>query len=258
VRHLTLLLLILFAAAAAADDGWIGSGGAPKLMRGHPTISMAREVVNIEIGRSRTVVDAHFWFRNDGPSTTTRVGFPDQESDPETRPVLQNFQSWVAGRKVATKFVHTPDGNWHVKTVRFPARSTIHVQSSYVVKTGMGRIGPAPRFASYAHYVLHTGASWKGPIGEVIVNIRFAEDLPRPLLTNDEMDPALNGTDVAEQDRAIRRHRSTVFTSGPSNAKLRPRVITFYRRNLEPTEDDDIHLTFFLRKDPALEKRIGG
>ena len=261
MRVFASLVLLYACGLCFSDDGWVGNGGTPSLMKGHSSIRMVREVVNMALGRQETVVDAFFWFRNEGRSTTVQMGFPDEGSDPDGKPTLKNFSSWVDGREVQTRFFTTQkDGKWHVKTVTIPRGRTVIVRNRYRVKTGVGRIGPKEQFASYGYYTLHTGASWKGPIGEVIVNVRFALDVARPtaVFAAQPVEKALESGTAKAADRAIRHYSRAVLWRGFAKPRVRPGILTFYGRNLNPTSDDDISLTFLLRRDPKLEKKITG
>ena len=60
--------LALLAAPAVANDGGIAFGGSPRLLTGHPTVSMESEVVRIDVGEQNVRVDCRFVFRNDGPA----------------------------------------------------------------------------------------------------------------------------------------------------------------------------------------------
>jgi hypothetical protein len=76
---LVLLLLAITPRPVRADDGAVlGEGGAMAPMREHPSIRMVSERVVADLTlEGPDVVDCVFRFRNEGPATTVRMGFPE-------------------------------------------------------------------------------------------------------------------------------------------------------------------------------------
>ena len=72
-------MLCLLTGPAYANDASLSTSGTPKLMSGHPSISMESEVVRMLIGKEKVSVNCEFVFVNHGPATTVRMGFPDNE-----------------------------------------------------------------------------------------------------------------------------------------------------------------------------------
>lgn len=262
MNHKALFVLGLLVAAghAAANDGWIGNGGSPKLMAPHPTVRMLREKVRIYVDKDKITVEADFWFRNGGPTTSTNVGFPDESSDPGETPDLKGFRSWIDGKPVATKFeTSEADGNWHVKRVTFPKGKIVHIRDRYTTALGVGRLGNYNTFTSYVAYTVHTGSSWKGTIGETDLRVYIRKPLPYPkrVAYTGYFNSEARDFD-ARAKVFVRRHHHTVFPSGIARPRKNGRELIFIRRNWRPTEDDDLHISFNARRDVALERRIQG
>jgi hypothetical protein len=228
---------------------------------------MVSEVVRLHVGKRIVRADCRFVFRNEGPATTVKMGFPDEDSAREGekgKSVFKSFRSWVDGRSVTTRIEEDDnDGVWQVKQVDLPANKTVVVRDVYSVSPGMGFQG-GTWWMSYAAYTLHTGASWKGSIGRADVYVTLLTGLPAPkrLVPKQALDykeAALDfdkASELRKWNRMLRRHRNTVFWTGPSKPTLKGRTIAFHARNVEPSEGDDIFLAFAPVKDWA--KRHGG
>ncbi len=247
MKLLALGFALLVATAVRADDGWIGNGGTPTLMSKHQSISMDREVVKIFVGREKCIVDCQFWFTNLGRACTARMGFPDydehryEHEDPVVKSVFDKFESWVDGRPAKTKFISVIDAQlgWQAKDVKFGKNQTRLVRDRYTVTIGSGATN-SPKFIHQIAYTLHTGASWKGPIGKVDVEISFD-----PFWTS-------KGLKVEHVDRNVQvygfhwdRLPTNFFVVASSLApKLSKKTIRFSATNLEPGAEADIDVYF--------------
>jgi hypothetical protein len=154
-----------------------GTSGALHCMASDPSVTMVREDVHITGVGADPKVTARFVFHNTAAkAVNTLIGFPellsggDAES-PSEQTTLQNFRSWVDGKPIALKYDKQASGStedgyqaFWVKTVHFDAGQTHIVTDSY---TGGG--GNYVMGEQWFIYVLKTGASWKGPIGEAVV-----------------------------------------------------------------------------------------
>jgi hypothetical protein len=169
-------LWLLLANAASADDGAMeGEGGSLHLMSaGHPSVTMANEVVRID-GLPKGHVRARFVFKNHGPACDVKMGFPDQSwGDGHAGGGFEGFRSWVDGREVRTQFVEgtNPDPSqaldWWVKRVHFNRGQTRVVEDEYFGGGGYDSSGN-----QFIMYELDTGDSWKGPIGRgrIVVDV---------------------------------------------------------------------------------------
>jgi hypothetical protein len=257
-RSLLGLLLLSLAMPALANDGWVGYGGAPRLMKeGHPTIRMVSEEVWVTVRKERVVVQCDFVFRNEGAATKVRIGFPDYDTDthidPKTGPrtTFNWFQAFVDGRRVKTKLELDKDElGWQVKEVAFGRNQVRKLRNRYEVPTGGMNLKSHPDdtydLVNRFSYVLHTGSSWKGTIGRSDVYVFFAHDAPLPpgplRLVTDA--PAFSDDGEAEA-QFWKSNRNGVAARGPSNPVLvGPRTLRFTRKNWRPTKDDDLYLTF--------------
>jgi hypothetical protein len=264
MKHKALFVLGFTVAAgvAAANDAWVGNGGSPKLMAPHPTVRMLREKVRIHVGKKKVTVEAEFWFRNGGPTTATNVGFPDESTDPDDKPILKNFRSWVDGKPAKMQFKATGGAsNWHVKRVTFPKGRVVHVRDRYEVNIGSGRLGNQETFADYVRYTVHTGSSWKGTIGETDLRVTIAspQPYPRRLIDSGYYWEFVNKQGNEDQiPKFIRRHRNTVFYSGIGKPRRAGRELIFVRRNWRPTEADNLSLVLNARRDVEYEREIQG
>lgn len=245
---------------AHADDGGISFGGSPHLLKGHATVAMKDEVVKVDIHEKVINVDCKFLFHNSGPACTVRMGFPDEgkgaaepyQGDPvPTGPNLHatflTYQSWVNGKKVPTQLIPTNDRSlyWHAKTVTFKANSDSVIRDVYTLPPG-AQVTSENGLYQQTYYVLHTGASWHGPIGraEIIVNFDPATihapihltalgSLPKHSLE------FLKWSTLPE---------GTIIYEGPSLPKLEGNSLRFVRTNFLPTTSDDIHLYYGYHK----------
>ncbi len=215
-----LLVLLAGAAAACADDSAVqGVGGAMQPMKEHPSIVMDEMIVSISLTPDQAVVHCSFAFRNTGPATTVRMGFPERghpTDDHKSPRGFSAFRTTVDGKKARARIEGldiSPEESWRrwrVKSVPFAANQRRRVEVDYRAPTGGS--SDASRFFEYE---VSTGASWKGPIGYARVKLH------------------LKGR------RGFR----------PPSAPVRFRAIgkgvyEWEARDFEPTRDDDISVSF--------------
>lgn len=251
-----------------ADDGWVGNGGTPGLMKGkHPTIRMADETVRIYVGKKYTTVECIFHFVNEGPATSVKMGFPDydelrDEDVDKPTSVFKKYNSWVDGKAIKCQFEGVKYGEyWQTKTVAFAANQRRTVRDRYTVLTGTGA-ETGRVYMRYADYILETGNTWHGPIGKATIEVEFDPDFLRPLkvVPSDSLDEKVrpkNGyIDEAFADKAdsiVLRNRRTIFYSGPGKPVLRSGKLTIELKNLLPTKKDNFALKFAPYR-PAMER----
>jgi len=144
-------------------------------------IRMTREVLTIdytgqpvqEDKTSLVGVHARFWFRNEGKAVTQQMGFP------LGREVLTGFGYYDYGFTVtadgaAVKTTSFPDQKttsgseltytmWNAFQIPFAAGQTRLVDVHYKIRPRDG----------YFLYVLQTGRLWKGPIGDLSIDVNF-------------------------------------------------------------------------------------
>jgi hypothetical protein len=216
-----IVLLLLLPTLVFADDGAIeGVGGNIKLLRGHKTIRMVSEDVRIKLPEGS--VRATFVFRNEGPATTVKIGFP--ESGDNAGPTSERksgfgyFRSYVDGQRIRVKregkLAQDQDGEYHTwwtKNVRFGRNQTRVIANEF-----QGGLGGDTSNDAYFSYVLSTGASWKGKIGRARITV-----------------------DVADLGRV------SGLTGGPDGYTRRNHKFSWDLRNLEPTGDDDVYIRWW-------------
>lgn len=251
--------------AANANDGGLAMGGSPRLLDGHPSVTMTSEIINISVAQETMTVDCRFVFTNDGPACTVRMGFPDEgegANDPDedldpkdlakTPPhtTFLTFQSWVDGKPAPTKLIRANEKShfWHTKLVAFPAHGVRQVRDLYTQRVGggitnsSGRSGSAEQIA----YVLHTGASWHGAIGRSEINITFKSNRTpnmSHLLPLREVSSVGNARDLSVTVVAP----DSIVWEGPCPPQAKGKTLQFVRENWRPTAKDDIKLTYNYR-----------
>jgi len=217
---------------------------------------MVRERVFIKVGKRAAEVNCRFVFHNDGPACDVRIGFPDNGEEAnvevledETKPKpfvgLKPFYSWVDDKPVSTAIlpVQGKAMSWHVKVVHFDAHQTHVIRDYYGLWIG-GQATSIWRDKATGDnyyiwtlpYVVSSGASWKGPIGEakVIVQMPFCVSAQRVSYYFKLYDyPRLRHTP-----------RSHVYYRGFTRARVEGRNLIFDRRHFKPTEEDDLMVSW--------------
>lgn len=252
-------------AAALADDAAITFGGNPKALAGHKSVRMVRERVVVTINAKGATYDCRFVFHNEGDSCKVRMGFPDRgEGAEETSfdekrykakadhlppPVfheLTNFRSFVDGREVTTRLVgvDSQPASWHTKTVSFAKGQTRTIQDTFTADFGFGLTenGSLER----RQYVMSTGASWKGTIGEAEVIVRFEKGVTSGPLSLFPLRKhvARKGYSGFSYRQWNTLPKGAVMWSGFATPSVRGSELRFYRRNFEPNDRSNIDLYF--------------
>lgn len=211
------ILLVVFMALCfqlnaplmANDTAISGLGDNVGPFEGTPEIVLDNEVINLEVHPDKTYVDIAFSLRNEGPTQTILVGFPDEYASyevpgqeeyamtPYVGPVM-GFKVTVNGHAVAVqekkqvqqKIVGDYPPNfkvvWHVWPVTFAAGKTTVIGNKYYVENGINVLGE-----KNFHYTLVTGAKWKGNIGKTTVNITFTGGLKTSDLIKDQSESGI-------------------------------------------------------------------
>lgn len=251
-RAAALAALSVLSGPALANDASLSTGGAPKLMNGHPSVTMESEVVHMLIGKEKVSVNCEFVFVNHGPATTVRMGFPDnevfeeEEAGAKLTPHLLSFDSFVDGKQTKTELIRgdKQGSRWHVKEVSFPANGRRVVRDVYESYIG-SKITSRNSNVQLVSYILHTGASWHGTIGSTLCVVTFDRtDLPANLVPR-LMEPMAK-TKVFE--KVWPSGAATVYYRGPAKPTVTGHILRFSRANWRPGPDDDILLAFNNRK----------
>lgn len=124
------------------------------------------------------------------------MGFPvdraDRQQENRGDPELHDFRTWVDGSPVTVQ----REGGWITWSVPFEAGQTRTVRNSYWAGNYHNSVGMVS-----TGYILKTGATWKGPIGEAVIIAEFQSIWPG------QVDGALPSTYRWEGDRMVWRMR---------------------------------------------------
>jgi hypothetical protein len=244
---------------STADDGGISFGGSPHLLSGHPSVSMQSEAVTMDIHKDLIKVECNFVFHNSGPACTVRVGFPDQglgaaepyQGDPlpthNLKATFLTYESYVNGKKVPTKLIPTNDRGlfWHTKIVNFKGKSDCLIRDVYTLKPGE-QVTDENGAYQQTSYVLHTGASWHGPIGKAELTLKFAPDTVSGPIQLKSLE-SIPKQDISHL-KWSQLPAGTVVYDGLCEPKLDGQTLRFYKENFTPTKKDDIHVCYAFRK----------
>lgn len=175
MRSIWVFVLLATVSLARADDAyWVTVGGAGDFGKSK-NIRMAAEDVRIQLSNDHMHVRASFDFRNDGPAETVTMAFPEAMRNFEMRDrslAIHHFRSWVDGRRVPTFRKKSPkvevgaSAVW-LKKVSFSSRGRRHVVCEYDATY------PGGDFTD-AFYILESGATWKGPIGDCRLTVDWS------------------------------------------------------------------------------------
>lgn len=157
------------------DSAVVGVSGVIKPMESHPSIVLRSHVVKIKLTPTHADVDCTFVLHNTGKATSVLIGFPESGGGAIEVPTtgFQYFRSYVDGKRVQVR-VQEPKlrdmgySRWYLKRVHFGTGQTRVIRNVY--RAPLGAISNGEEFF---HYILVTGASWKGKIGrsDIIVDL---------------------------------------------------------------------------------------
>src|SRR5450759_1172850 len=181
VLIISVLLCTGLSAATMADSGPVYYSAGVLVPTTSSDIRMTREVLTIDytdqVGDGPVNVHARFWFKNEGKAVIQQMGFP------LGREALSGFGIWGSQFKV------TMDGA-AVKTLNFDEKKNTAGNSELAYDqwntfeipfaAGQSRLIDAtysilPR-GGYFLYVLQTGRLWKGPIGDLTIDMNFGRE----------------------------------------------------------------------------------
>lgn len=190
VAVVSVLAMALRPGQVSADDGFVGIVGYGAEPLQSNEVIMAAERVDITIEDGKAEVSCVFTFTNTASDATVVMGFPQMKRWRDLdQTELLDFTANVDGVALPVTFrpqveptPQTLDGlnaggdppessryeGWHTFEVAFAAGQTRVVSNSY-----HGLISGTSDGQEHFGYVLHTGASWKGPIGVADVVVRW-------------------------------------------------------------------------------------
>ncbi len=246
-----ILICVLCPSEALANLGLISNGGAAHLLTKNSTVSMQSEVISINVGKEQIKADCNFTFVNHGPKCTLRVGFPDsvrsiasKGNAPDGR--FLSYKLIVDGREIESAVVksdhpHVSDEVWHASEVTFEENETKHLRNVYIT-----RPNTVPVTEHYGvkvfEYTLHTAASWKGTVGNSVVNITLSDEAIREPLKVVSVN-SLPEEDVCGFDWS-HSTTSNVLVQGSKQPTISGRTLRFEFRDLSATDADDIAIYY--------------
>ncbi len=264
VGSLAFVGLMVSCSAASANDGGIAYGGSPRLLKGHPSVSMTSEVIRLSVGEESVKVDCQFVFTNHGTACKVRMGFPDEgfgADDPDEeggedvmktppKTTFTSFHSFVDGKPVPTQLIRAdkPGKYWHTKTVTFPAHAVVRIHDVYTQRIGGGIFSTGVQEGNVKQigYILHTGASWHGAIGRSEIDVTFQDKAVQgnpkliPLSRILKRPDGRDGRTIKGSVPAM----NTVVWKGPGTPTVKGTTLQFVRTNWTPKSSDDIDLTY--------------
>ncbi len=249
-----------------ADDSAMNEGAYGPEPRGgtageESIIRMESEQITVKFGRDHSDVVARFVFRSYKPKEPARqlVGFPDygaaneevERRDPQnkkgwdgnlnTTGPLRDLHTLVDGKEVESKLDYgfvkisedagwtpgTPQDGvlmaWHTMWVEFPPDKDVVVERRYTANNG-SMVGGIEMF----EYITATGASWRGTIGQM------------------DVDVTLDGWTADDIAWKTGGKKKQIFESGPFTSPekkawkiLSPTHLQFTWKNFEPRTDKD-------------------
>ncbi len=178
-------LAIVFGVGVANDANWVSFGGAGAFVP-HKTIRMLGEDINIALYDDKIHVRVYFSFENKGPASKVEMAFPFEDTYQAQGESFLRFATKVDGVPLEVKRVTLPpvtrEGrSWkeaghdiarafaYVKTVEFSESQRRTVLVDYV--TNHGYAGTGWRINEY---ILHTGSTWAGRIGQCTINVDWS------------------------------------------------------------------------------------
>jgi hypothetical protein len=172
-------LFMLMAIGLYSNDGpfWdIRMGAAYPMEEKSNSVSLLREEIKIDFYNEYYTVEVDFFFYNNGPNITIKVGFPEYITSEKGVGEIEDFKTEFNGNlqncEYVTGTIRTIDDvrriyttNWYVKNVIFPEYQNSTSKVKYKVKY--------TEHSGYqiAKYIYGTGKYWKGDIGEIKIVI---------------------------------------------------------------------------------------
>jgi len=174
---LTLLVSFSSVMVGANDSAVTGIGGRWRMIKGeHRQVQMVSEHVRIVQQKSGDfLTTADFVFRNHGPATTVKMGFPEEKGGDAANSSISllHFKTWVDGGlvKVKRRKITALESDFlalWVKNVHFKRDEIRQVRVRYLSTSG-GWYSNGNAWVSYNF----TGGNWRGKVRESILDVHF-------------------------------------------------------------------------------------
>ncbi len=200
---LAVLLAALLASATLLADpaAVLTSGGTVRLMDEHPSVALVSEKIVMDVGIGNTEVTVVLNFKNEGAECVAQMGFPTLnlrrdrsfhfvhdfavDVDGEAIEVTQaagklKLRVPVAEADGKPKLIDTEgDCTWHLFKVPFKAGESRRMRVRYDERVPYANYDTEARVP----YILSTGGTWRGPIGEVQIEVKLGDRLNYHKLT---------------------------------------------------------------------------
>ena len=245
------LLLLTFSFSNTAQPGIWGAGGGgftllfPEDSIGYKKIQMQRERVSIQLYKGFAVVKGEYWMRNTtDDSIIIRAGYPlnatwdsyknasdlteiyfDQlyqlrvKIDGQNAEIIQSPME--AEQPNVSSFNDPGENNWYVWSMEFKPADITKIEVYFLVNTNDAKVSLGYSKESYNGfvYILESGATWKPPIGEGTIMIQLKDGLGK------------NDVHGISPDSAFHYDENS-------------QILLYQFQNLEPTNEDNIALTY--------------
>lgn len=234
-----LLAAALTPTVGRADAAVVGARGSGVVPLQNADVEMVAERVDIYPYSGWVYVEAEFTLHNTGPTTELLVGFPEEEYQDEDsrgglrRLAIKDFTAEVDGASVPVTYrTATPSSEpvrsgelgivgWHTFGLPFAADQTRVVRNTYFLRPTWHS-----NFVLGFHYLLQTGAVWKGDIREADIVVHSS------------------GGYIAARMKAWRGSEQSTWSSGGRlDHMIEGDTLAWHLHDLEPGPEDDIWLS---------------
>jgi hypothetical protein len=177
---LGLVFLVLSAAPVLANDTALRvSGGVVQMLTEGADVRMVSATITADVYADESRVRCEYELKNEGRGQTVTLGFPDMPGAIEEQVSLahlEDFRSWVDGESLRVSVRSAPHeegkgfDRWYVRRAWFDGGQTRHIVNTYTQPNGEVSIGDR-----WFPYTVWTASSWKGPIGQLTITVRWRE-----------------------------------------------------------------------------------
>lgn len=191
--HLIIMAALLLPARLLANDTFVFDNGSSVYPINTDKIRMVSEHITVRMEGKNNWRAAHvtcsFLFENPySADVNAKIGFPAEDPNYLDRgegekivPPLYNFISYIEEKKVNVniKVQEVPNSlagiYWYTWDAKFPSQKRLSLKNTYDTALSISY----EQF--WFHYILKTGANWKGPIEQTVVEVIYknSEDLKK-------------------------------------------------------------------------------
>lgn len=236
---------------AVNAQAYLPVAGSPYLLKGKTTVALQTEIIRITIGEKTVKADCTYTFKNNGAASIIKMGVPDADmgtgQQGASSSVFESFTSYVDGRKTGAKFLRVRGGknSWQVTTIPFRKNQRRVVRNVFTLPNGVFVTDDGA--VNEVSYLLNTGASWRGNIGQSNITITFSRTMGARQLTPVAL------SSVAKDLRQLykvdwpRHSEGHVIYQGPTKPIVKGKTLRFTRSNWNPSQKDNVMVWFGFR-----------